>query len=362
MDIVFSAQNFLNEIGGAEFCAQTLVKNLSKKNRVKVISCGLKNEYQWFDINIHEVDCPNNILYINLFWKKYLAGCDADIVFTQGNAGAATVDWAKEKNIPSVFHIRSLDHISLDLTKRYSMDNLQTPNFFHPFELLKYPAYNFVYEKNALAMRDASLVVCQSKFMADLVEKYCNVKPVVLPMLMDLEGVKTELVGGSILIVNLQRHKGGDLISKIISKLPQYKFEICGLVEDEYDWIGKFPNVKVHGKVCDMRKFYRLGRILLAPYPLSENFPRTIFEAGVNGIPSICLEGGGSAEAVGLGGVSLPENIGKWIASIKYLMEEKDLWENISEGAKMNAARYSLDKSISALDDMIKSKLGFNLF
>ena len=363
MRILFSAQFFLNHLGGAELCAQTLVKRLAIKHEVLALSSGKKGNFTWEGVRVVQNDLPNNIPAINLLWESSLKKLDfePDLVMTQGNAGASTVFWAGKNGIPSVFHIRSLDHISLDYKLRSDMDNLQKPNFKSPTELLRYPAYRMIYIRNAKAMREANLTICQSRFMAGLVERYTGSKPHVLPMIIDLEASKSAERGSGVLAVGLQRHKGGELISKVAKALPQYMFEICGRIDDRYLWVKKLPNVRLHGEIGDMGDFYGLGRLLLAPYPESENFPRTVIEAGANGIPSLCLGPGGTCEAAGQGSRILAEDELQWVYWTDSLMRGEG-YEILSKKAVENAKEYSLQRSLSALNKLVKSELGLELF
>ena len=97
-----------------------------------------------------------------------------------------------------------------------------------------------------------------------------------------------------------------------------------------------------------MRKFYRLGRVLLAPSLIEEGFGRIILEAQFNGIPAIASNVGGYPEAVGGGGFLCdPTDIDDWCNKLELLSSNPKVWNEKSISALKNSDSEKFDADMT---------------
>jgi glycosyltransferase involved in cell wall biosynthesis len=366
MRILFSAQNFLNDVGGAEISAQTLLKHLAKKHEVHVISRGQRGEYEWEGINVHEIKCPNRIPYINLFWGRHLdkLKLKPDLVITQVNAAAPTVFWSKKNKIPCIFYVRSFEHFCLDGFKGGDVFKCgqRCMSCGGVKGILLSPAINLILKRNMRAIQTADLVVTQTQFMREVVAHYSKKQCDVLPNLMDLEAVHTDEHGDAVLFINPLKHKGIDLVAKLVKRMPNRKFTLVGGIEKGYEWLKDEPNVDNLRFVKDMRVAYSKAHVVLVPSDMADSSPRVVFEAMYNGIPCITSNVGGAAEVGGEAAIRLDKcDVEGWAETINLIYEEVVFYEERSKASRKYAKEYTLGKSINAMESLVEKKLGLRL-
>ncbi|MFH1055766.1 MAG: glycosyltransferase family 4 protein [Candidatus Altiarchaeota archaeon] len=366
MRIIFSAQNFRNDVGGAEISAQTLLKRLAEKHEVHVVSRGSKGVYEWNGIKVHEVSCPNNILYINLFWSRYLDGLGfkPDLIITQVNAAAPTVFWCKRKRVPCLFYIRSFEHFCLDSFKHRNVFecNHNCWKCEGVRGLFLHPAYQLIYSRNREAIRSADMVIAQTDFMRKVVEHYTGRVCDVVPNLMDLESCRVEEHGDAVLFVNPTKHKGVELVSKLVKRLRGRKFVLAGKVDKDVQWLTKEENVEYLGFVEDMREAYSKSRIVIVPSDMADSSPRIIPEAMVSGIPCIVSDVGGASEMGGDAAVKVAaDDVDKWAEEINKLYEDEEYYQRLSILSKRHASSYTLQNSFNALNELVEKRLRLRL-
>ncbi|MBD3261909.1 MAG: glycosyltransferase [Candidatus Altiarchaeales archaeon] len=366
-NILFSCQNFLNQVGGAEISIQTLAKALAKKHRVHVLSCGSGGDYTWEGVMVHEVSCPSNIFYINVFWGRYLdrLGFLPDLIFTQVNAAAPTVFWAKNKGVPVITYVRSFEHFCLDSFK--GGDVFECDHQCFRCEGLKgllfYPAYKIIYDRNREALLESDYVLCQSRFMQETVRHYTGRDCTLLPNIMDLNSQRVEGRGDAILFVKPIKIKGVDVVAELVELLPGKKFLFAGETQSEYAYLCSRENVECLGHVQNMREAYCRAKILLAPSVMADSSPRVVYEAMINGIPCITSNVGGAAEVGGNAAIKLPrQDTDAWASEINRLFEDQEYYEHKSRESRVHAENYTLKKSLGALNGFLAGKLGFELF
>jgi glycosyltransferase involved in cell wall biosynthesis len=98
------------------------------------------------------------------------------------------------------------------------------------------------------------------------------------------------------------KHKGDDIVNRLISAIPDWKFAVIG----QYYTHGfaKIPkNLECWGDNPDFKSFYDSIDLLLVPSLIEEGFPRVILEAAANGIPVVANSLGGIPEALGDSGI-----------------------------------------------------------
>jgi len=366
MRILFSAQFFLNQVGGAEISLQTLLKRLAKRHEVHVLSTGTKGTYLWEGITVHEVLCPNNILYINLLWSIYLNRLEfkPDLVITQINAAAPTIFWAKGRGIPCLFYVRSFEHFCLDSFKHKNVFECdrRCSHCEGAKGLILQPAYGLIYSRNKKALQEADLVVAQTTFMQDVVQHYSGRKCDVVPNPIDLASVAAEKSGDDILFVKPLKHKGVALVAELAKRLPKRTFVLAGELDPDYQWLAKEPNVNYLGILNDMRAAYGKARILLVPSDMADSSPRVIAEAMSNGIPCITSDEGGAAEMGGDAAVKLPVSQPEsWVNEIERLYTNEEYYRGKSAKSREHAKTFTLETSLKRLDKLVQEKLGLKL-
>jgi len=366
MRILFSAQNFKNEVAGAELCAQTLLKNLAKKHDVEVVSRGENGDYEWEGIKVHEVKCPNNILYINLFWSRYLDRLKTkpDLVITQLNAAAPTEFWAKKKGIPCIFYVHSFEHFCLESFKFGDVFGCgqRCSQCTGARTKILSPLYSLIYSRNKKALREADVVISPSRFMQEVVRHYSGVDSYVVPNPMELEGYRAGRKGDTILFVKALKHKGVDLVGKLVKRLPNRKFTIVGDLDPDYAWLAKEENVEYMGRIADMREAYAKARIVLIPSNMAESFSRVTVEAMINGLPVITSDKGGPAETSGAAGINIPtDDVQGWADAIEKLYKDEGYYREKCRASLKESKRYDLEKSLEIFHDLVKRKTGLKL-
>ncbi len=367
MKILFSAQNFLNQVGGAEISAQTILKRLSEKHEVHVVSVGCGGDYEWEGINVHEIDCSNRIPYINFLWSKHLNSIDVkpDLVITQVNAAAPTVFWAKKNKIPVIFYIRSFEHFCVDGFGGRNVFGCHQRCYIcgDPLKWLRHPLLWLIYRRNRKALRIADMVICQTEFMSDVVMHYSGRRVDVITNPMDLDSVKVEKPGDSILFVNPQPHKGAGLVAKLVERLPHRDFVFAGDVGGGYSSLCKMRNVKCMGDISDMREAYSKAKVLLVPSDMADSSPRVVYEAMISGIPCITSDVGGSAEVGGNASIKLgKDDVDGWVDSIERLYSDPEFYKSRSELSVAHAMAHNLENSLAQLDEKVSERLGLRLF
>jgi len=126
MKILISVQYFDPAKGGAEKSLQTITKELAKEHEVIVIQAGKKEKIEIlnnFNIITKKVSiydehwifpiipqCEEWRLIIDNEIQKY----NPDLIITQLNFAAPTIDIANKYNIPSIMFIRSYEHFCPD--------------------------------------------------------------------------------------------------------------------------------------------------------------------------------------------------------------------------------------------------------
>lgn len=372
MKILISVQYFYPPVGGAEQSLISLAQELAKSHDVFVLKPGKYTEFVeigkirlltqkvpffykpiWYDI----VDTPSflfhfsPILFQAKYWKQVLERkinkIKPDLILTQLNFSAPSIDIAVENSIPSIVFIRSYEHFCpigfINGTNCSGQCNncISLHNKIHYLYLDKWMKWNID------IIKKANLVVANSRFIANLVTKKCNVDPIIFYPSVDSKKYLIEFnLKEYVTIINLTNLKGADIFFKIAKSLPTKKFLVVGGDRHLLNSLRKsnFGNVTIIEKTSNMQDIYSKTRILLFPAKWPEPFGRVVIEAGVSGIPTIASNRGGLPEAVGTGGIVIDDiyDINKWVNAINSL-DDLSLYNQLSENAKENSSMYSLD-------------------
>lgn len=100
------------------------------------------------------------------------------------------------------------------------------------------------------------------------------------------------------------------------------------------------PNVEFRAYEPRPGAVFRDARLLLAPHQV-DNRPRTVLEAQANGLPVVASRWPGLVEAVGDGGIVVSPEAGaeEWIRAVGGIWDDESCWMNLSDRARMHAAR-----------------------
>lgn len=369
MKILYAGQSILNPVGGGEISARLLLKELAKDNEVIVFGIGARDEKELYrnDIKFYEYPIPfyvkqkffpSNFFLENYFKKiifKKINLVKPDIIIFQ-NPGLLDLKDIPKK-IKTIVFIRSLDW--------YAIEN-QSEGLIK--KILNLPFFIIRHIRNKKFLNNIDLVFTNSYFMQKELKRIMNVSSQVIYPFIDLEKYKTDIVFNEqryITFINLNFHKGGDIALKIAKALPKQKFLfIEGNNPNKFlkSKIEKLNNIKSIKWVEDMRKIYKLTRLLLVPSLCREGFNRLPIETGINGIPVIASNRGGLPESVGNGGILIKNlfDINEWLKAIKKL-DNRDEYKNLSLKAIINAENFDFKIHLNKFKRIVHKYLQIKL-
>jgi glycosyltransferase involved in cell wall biosynthesis len=390
MKILVSVQYFYPPVGGAEHSLISIVKKLAETHDIYVLQLGEYEKTRELDqIKLINVKIPlhyklmlydqlksprwiyhlSPIIFQAQYWKKnieeQISEIDPDLIITQLNFAPPTVDIAVKHNIPSIMFIRSYEHFC-PIGYINGIDcNGQCNNCISLQNKIHYLHVNKWLKWNLNAIRNSSLVIANSKFIANITNEICAVKPVVVYPTIDTKKYhcKSDLKE-FITIINPTNLKGSEIFLEIAKRLPDQKFiAVGGSKKLQNNAInGNLGNITFLEKTSNIVDIYAKTKILLTPVKWPEPFGRVVIEAGVSGIPTIASNRGGLPEAVGNGGIIIEDiyNIDKWVGAIRSL-DDIQLYQELSNNAKKNALIYSYENNLNKLREHVYKKLGFSL-
>jgi glycosyltransferase involved in cell wall biosynthesis len=147
------------------------------------------------------------------------------------------------------------------------------------------------------------------------------------------------------------KHKGDDIVNRLISAIPDWKFTVIGQYYTHgFDKIPK--NLELWGNNPDFKSFYDAIGLLLVPSLIEEGFPRVILEAAANGIPTVANSLGGISEALGESGILVEVNTAElerpelnkltaiYRESIERISADKEFYRKLQQKAVNRAQTY----------------------
>ncbi|CDH43069.1 glycosyltransferase [Candidatus Contendibacter odensensis] len=167
--------------------------------------------------------------------------------------------------------------------------------------------------------------------------------------------------GGYVTFINPHPWKGVELAFAIAQTCPDIPFlfvECWRLPKQEQAALQKriqqTNNITWRPRSLDMREVYRDTSLLIVPSQCEEAWGRVVTEAQINSIPVLASNRGGLPEAVGNGGLILPQDDpAPWIEAIHTLWynAEQRLNLGIAAGKRANAIELSLPYIAQTLED-----------
>jgi glycosyltransferase involved in cell wall biosynthesis len=202
-------------------------------------------------------------------------------------------------------------------------------------------------------------VVANSRFMQAEIRSRLGLDAVVWYPFINLDAYRCRRGSerrGRVGFYSAGRIKGSAIVAEIAARMPEREFLVAGAY-------GEAPtsNMVCWGHIQDMRRFYQKIDLLLVPSVVEEAFGRVILEAAANGIPSIANRVGGIPEALGDSGIlidwapgtDIAETAGKYVAAIRALLDDAEVYHRHSQQALARADEYEkvLDRMSQAFCD-----------
>lgn len=357
MRILLSVENFYPRLGGGEVIMDELMTELEKAgHEVYVLYVGRYKKGSRLNLipqdisktfkNIPLFNRTNIRLYFaNHVWKRLLdkkvAELKPDIIITQLEYTPASVDVAKKHKIPVVVYLNNFDHFCPMLFKHKRPEECKRNCFFcetAPYKLQHLFSMRYLHWHER-ALRNADLILSDSRYVSKILSKFYNLKSYVLPCVLYIDRFRVKRQGRYLTFINPIKTKGAEIVLELAMKMPSENFLVVG--GKDQDFISKFKQLKNVRYVpwCeDMQEIYRVTKVLLVPSLWTEPYGRVIPEAQISGIPCITSARGGIPEAVGKGGIIIddPYDIERWIIAIEALKDRKR-YGTYSKLAKKNA-------------------------
>ncbi len=169
----------------------------------------------------------------------------------------------------------------------------------------------------------------------------------VVPSIVELDRSRTETTRTKVVLINPIEMLGGDRVWDLARARPDIPFvlresnmmsdaELAAVTRP----LADHPNVTLLPYTTCPADLYREARVLLVPHRV-DNRPRVVLEAQANGIPVLATEFPGLIEAVGNGGVLVPNDAPPeaWIRALGVIWDDDDRYAELVAAAQTHANR-----------------------
>ncbi|MEW5760216.1 MAG: glycosyltransferase family 4 protein [Candidatus Thermoplasmatota archaeon] len=390
MKILIAMKNFFPPLGGAELSLLALANKLGENNEVhslfrktaltpekfqhvftiKDFPRPLGKEFHWLDMN-----------YQAKQWKKIalamIGKINPDLIITQLEYMPPTVFAAKMHGIKTIVFVRSYEHFcpnafydGVEKCKKLEIGSCW--QCLSLMDRIQYYSLKKCMDAHKYGIKNADLVIANSKFVAEIIKKFFEVHAEVVHPFIDLERCRSVEQSGDkekkyILAMKLSKRKGLITFIKIAEIMKNREFLILGGADYGSDIsLGKklqnTKNIKIIDWSDNPKKIFQKTRLLLFPSMWPEPFGRGVIEAGINGIPTIASNVGGLSESVGKGGILIDDfgNPLAWVESIKKL--DDDLYySELSKAAEENAKEFDFSKKFGEFRSIVAKSLNLNI-
>jgi glycosyltransferase involved in cell wall biosynthesis len=167
-----------------------------------------------------------------------------------------------------------------------------------------------------------------------------------IPSIVDLSAVTVSSSRKTAVLINPVRAHRPELVVRMAAELPDIPFvlqESWSLRPEEVREISqataRLANLTLRRRMEDSSEIYRDARVVIAPYPAGR--PRVVAEAHHNGIPVIGLDQPSMAEAIGPGGVVIPDDApGEcWVSAVRRIWEDPGWYGSLVDASRQWARR-----------------------
>jgi len=233
-------------------------------------------------------------------------------------------------------------------------------------------------------VRNSAAIVAIGHYTAQYIEQHIGRRPVVIHPPIYGEG-PFENYGtfdrGLITMINPCAVKGISIFLAMAEQCPDYQFAVVpgwGTTSGDRSAMQRLPNVVTLPNVKHIKQVLRLSRVLLMPSLWYEGFGLTVMEAMLHGVPVLASDSGGLIEAKmgtrfvlsvkqieryeavfdehGLPKPVIPEqDIGPWIAALRQLLSDRDLYEEESRTSQERASRFVTSIRPEAMEEFLRT-------
>jgi glycosyltransferase involved in cell wall biosynthesis len=186
----------------------------------------------------------------------------------------------------------------------------------------------------------------------------------VVPSVIDVERTQTSSTREVVLAVNPIESRGVATVWRVAAALPDIPF----VVQESWPLHGAdlqaverqaeaLPNVEFRRVTPSGPELYGDARLLMVPYRV-DNRPRVIAEAQANALPVIAADLPALREAVHGGGLLVDlDDIEAWVAAIRSLYEDSNLYERLASAAAEHSRRPEIDPVhvVAAFEEVLEA-------
>ena len=376
MKILYIGKSQFDNATGGEISAKLLVERLSLNHSVMALSLGEDNhdikgnirhriikaplmlKKRWLPYHLREY--LRDVYFENKI-KALLKTITPDMVICQCIAINPVIF---SKKVKSIYFIRSCEDYGLS-------EGCDIPE--RPYSRW----YNFPFvkvrkRKGVRVLKNADLLISNSLFMKQYLLKKDLSSVVVYPFInLDQYRYKEpkkhdQSKKSYITFINPFPKKGVRIALAIAKTLPGKVFLFVGRSKNIplkiLAEIKSLKNVMLIEWVQDMREVYRKTRVVIMPSIWAEAFGRIPIEAGINGIPTIASNRGGTRESVGKEGLIIEDlyNINHWIEAIKAL-DQQEQYDKYADYVRENARHFNFEHTYNAFKTRVREKLKITL-
>lgn len=186
-----------------------------------------------------------------------------------------------------------------------------------------------------------------------------------VPPIVDRSHYRVPTSRERVLFVNPAPVKGVDIVLALARARPDIPFAVArswrlapaalaALIAEARE----LGNVEVRPRTDDPARLYGDARVLLAPSRCPEAWGRVISEAQMSGIPAIASSSGGLPEAVGDGGLLVPEDspAEAWLDALSAVWDDADAYARLAACAEQQGM--NADLSPRSVGDRFEAVLG----
>jgi len=368
MKILFSGERFYPPFGGAAKSILTLFEELTKKHEVAAIFTGSEMKIEKFhNININRIkfeleNYPSQvrIYFLNKVWERvldsYVKNNKPDLMFTQINLTPSSVRIAKKYDIPVFVFMRSYECICLTsfmgVYEKRKHNCLKHASWKYK---IQYPFFKNISKNYNWALKNADLIISNSRFMQSVVKNWYNLNSTVIYPFIRLSDYRVKKIDPRyITLLKPKVWKGVDIFLKIVDRLHNKQFLGVGDT-DRLKELKKRENIKYIPWTNNMKEIYAKTKILLVPSIMPESFGRMAVEAMCNGIPCIGSNIGGIPEPIGDAGIIVDNffDTDAWVDVIKKLGNNK-LYRKLSRRSKIQVKKFEFKKQYKKFESLLE--------
>lgn len=349
MRILFAGRDLDRPRGGGEISARTLLSALRARHEVvvrnvSVESGGRREPYQRTLLRA-ESGARDRV-------RRALEEVDPDLVVLQQPATLRPEDLGDRRGL--VVFLRSL--VCFGIAE-------PSPDWTTRVSGLAFRRLRLA--RNLPLLRRADVLLVNSRYLRGEVECRIGLEPHVVSPFIDTSPLRRvrgdSTAEGAITFAGLDSWKGAATALRIAARLPERRFLFLEGARPDVRHASaarRLANVSVLPWRDDLREVFRRTRLLIAPSLWPEPFGRLPVEAGACGIPTIASRSGGLAEAVGGGGLLVPDarDVTAWIEAIRRL-DDRQVYASLAEKARENARGLDAAVTVECFRHVVREAL-----